>query len=206
MAKAGTGEHRRTIWLRAGIILLAVAIIGAISNHSIDGLEQRILLNVYGLTPVLQWPFLIITQLGGAWLLFGLILGLMVVHHYRLALRVFLAGSGAYICAELLKYLIARPRPGAVVAGISPREASVIGYGFPSGHTAVATAVALTLLLVLPKRLRWLPPIWIMSVALSRLYLGVHAPLDVIGGFAIGLIAAAVMQYFPRLLPSRRSR
>jgi membrane-associated phospholipid phosphatase len=54
----------------------------------------------------------------------------------------------------------------------------------------------------LPKMWRWIVPVaGIGAVAWSRMYLGLHAPLDIVGGFAIGMGVVA----FIRVLPSKVS-
>ncbi len=80
-----------------------------------------------------------------------------------------------------------RPRPAELVQTIHQRDLFVSGLGFPSGHTALATVISLVLVPFLPRKWRWLPVVWIGLVGLSRVYLGVHAPLDIVGGFALGL-------------------
>jgi len=53
----------------------------------------------------------------------------------------------------------------------------------------------LTLIGYLPRRYRWVVPSAIIGVAISRIYLGVHAPLDIIGGFAIGWFCAEIVRF-----------
>jgi membrane-associated phospholipid phosphatase len=62
------------------------------------------------------------------------------------------------------------------------------GFGFPSGHTALAFAVAAVLHPLLPPRARWV--VWLLAgaVGLARMYVGVHWPMDVVGGAALGLL------------------
>lgn len=145
-----------------------------------------------------NWPdwlkplFLAVTQLGSAWMLLIVPLAALAQRHKALAKRMLASGLVAFILMEWLKYLVDRPRPAELLSGYTPKEALVIGNGFPSGHTAIATALALTLLPYLPKKHWWLIGAWIVGVAVSRVYLGVHAPLDIFGGLAIGVLVASI--------------
>lgn len=89
---------------------------------------------------------------------------------------------GAIASYSVLKPVIGRPRPelGAVVGGDA----------FPSGHATQAAAVMLTCAFVLAGRRRS-PLVWAAAVAaalvgISRVYLGVHWPADVLAGWALG--------------------
>jgi len=69
----------------------------------------------------------------------------------------------------------------------SLRVETATGYSFPSGHTQFTTSLWTSL--AIQFRRKWIYAVGaliIMAVALSRLYLGVHTPLDVVGGFLIG--------------------
>lgn len=156
------------------------------SSKQILGWELSLFRFINELPDGLLLFFLIVTQAGSAWMLFGITLLLIYLRRSRLALRVFGTGVATFLLSELLKNIIGRPRPGLLLDATFVREHAVFDYGFPSSHTAVATAVSLVMLGVLPKRWRWVCWIWIAAVGFSRLYLGVHAPLDVVGGFAVG--------------------
>jgi undecaprenyl-diphosphatase len=65
------------------------------------------------------------------------------------------------------------------------------GLSFVSGHAIIAWGVAALLWPVLPGRWRWVPVGVATLNAVTRVYLGAHHPLDVIGGGAIGVVIAA---------------
>lgn len=136
-----------------------------------------------------------VTSLGGYTLLTLLTLGvtgyLMLRRRWHTALLLLVAaGGGAAVC-EGLKGVFARPRPAVV-----PHLVEVTNASFPSGHAATATAVYLTLAVMLArtvthKVVRAYLVLWALFLAgivgISRVYLGVHYPTDVLAGWALGL-------------------
>jgi undecaprenyl-diphosphatase len=76
---------------------------------------------------------------------------------------------------------------------------------FPSGHTATAFAAATMLTLLFP---RGAPAFYVLAsaIAYSRLYLGVHFPLDVVGGIVIGVATALLLLAASRRRSSRWPR
>lgn len=151
--------------------------------------EEHLLSLIYGMPDEFRLMFLVLTLLGSSWIMAIVLIALLIKERFDVALRVILSGFGAIFITALAKEFIGRPRPG-LLTDIFQRELFVFGYGYPSGHTALATSIALILGAYIPESRKAVVPIWIGVVAVSRLYLGVHAPLDIIGGFVIGLIVA----------------
>ena len=91
---------------------------------------------------------------------------------------------------DVVKEIIERPRPAVLPFGAIVRDHAT-GYGFPSGHTTLAFAFATVLHPLLPRRVRWIPWAVATAVGLARMYVGVHWPMDVIGGAALGIAVGA---------------
>jgi membrane-associated phospholipid phosphatase len=110
-------------------------------------------------------------------------------------LRLLLTATLAYQLSGFAKDIWGRARPTEILANVLNLDYVVRGPGFPSGHMALATAMALTVGLYLPRKYQWIVPVWIIGVGLSRMYLGIHAPLDIAGGFAIGWLSYALFRH-----------
>lgn len=99
----------------------------------------------------------------------------------------------------ILKLWVARPRPFLTYTDLTPMIPPPTDFSFPSGHTSCAFAVAFVLYEYLPKRYS-IPILAVAAfIGLSRLYLGVHYPSDVLAGvligFAVAKIAVRLIQY-----------
>jgi len=106
----------------------------------------------------------------------------------------------AQIADQVIKPIAGRARPftasSVVVIGDRPHDSS-----FPSGHASTAFAGAFMLSGAVPEaRIAW----WALAtlIGYSRIYLGVHFPLDIVGGALCGLACAWLVSF---LLRSRRS-
>lgn len=93
----------------------------------------------------------------------------------------------------VLKGLVARPRPFVVNELIEPLVGGVSPYrSFPSGHSGGSFAAMFALYKWVPKKIGIPALILAAMVALSRLYVGVHYPTDIIGGCIIGFICSVL--------------
>lgn len=97
---------------------------------------------------------------------------------------------GALITNVALKNIIARIRPYEVVEGLKLLIEPQSDFSFPSGHTCASIGAALAMYPFLERK--WGIPLVILAVliSLSRLYVGVHYPTDVLGGAVVGAFAA----------------
>jgi membrane-associated phospholipid phosphatase len=108
------------------------------------------------------------------------------------AAGVALAGGSVWAGAKVLKRLVRRGRPAQHLDCVSIRGADPTGLGFPSGHAAVATALAAVGSRVLQRRGRRLAWAAAVVVGAGRQYVGAHLPLDVVGGTTMGMVAGSL--------------
>lgn len=152
-------------------------------------------------TAVYNWPdflhpvFFAVTQLGSVHALAILLLGFLLAKRYHIVLKLLMTAALAYLVTGLAKDMWGRVRPHEFLLNVVNLDYVVRGPGYPSGHMALATAMALVVGYHLPRAHRWILVILLAAVGLSRMYLGIHAPLDIIGGFAIGWAAYALVRH-----------
>lgn len=119
-----------------------------------------------------------------------LAIAVLAQRHWTSALFVAIAFVGSLVLNDALKSLYQRPRPTWDWAQIPPE------YSFPSGHTMNATvlyiAIAGVVWLLWGRRAGMtalaIAVLVVLAVGLSRIYLGVHWPTDVIGGYLAGIL------------------
>ena len=93
----------------------------------------------------------------------------------------------------LLKNLVARIRPYETVEGLSRIIEAQVDLSFPSGHAGSSFAAAAAIYLSCPRRIGIPALVLAALISLSRLYVGVHYPTDVICGALIGTAVAIVI-------------
>ena len=116
------------------------------------------------------------------------------------------AAGAAWALANVAKVIADRPRPYQVMAGAVLRQHPAHGTSFPSSHTAVALAVVIALVPFLGRPLAAAGIAYAGLVGWSRVYLGVHYPLDVLAGAGIGMAVAGVILLALQALLRRAGR
>ena len=112
----------------------------------------------------------------------------------ELAARLLVSGTATWALSKLVKQMVRRPRPASLLPGTRCRGREAAGLGYLSGHAGVAVALGAAALPRLGPAGRALALSVIPVVGLTRVYVGAHLPLDVVGGAALGLAVEAAVR------------
>ncbi|OCJ04518.1 acid phosphatase [Rhizobium sp. AC27/96] len=186
----------------SGGILLFVYLTGEVIEGSTKGFDEAILL-------ALRQPNELSTPIGPGWLthavkditslggttvltLMTVLVTIYLLLDRRRAIAIFVLASvlGGWALSTMLKLGVARPRPDIV-----PHLVEVNDLSFPSGHAMVSAVTYLTLAALISGTRRYRSTrlfivavgiLLTLMIGMSRLYLGVHYPTDVLGGWCAG--------------------
>jgi undecaprenyl-diphosphatase len=178
-----------------GSAMLAGSWVVVAVTHGVPGWEQEFFEWVNdgpdALWPVVWGPM----QLGSlAGSLVVVVVTFVVTRQRRLTLAALIASQAAWWSAKVIKGIVGRGRPGALLAHVKLRE-HASGIGYVSGHAAVAFALAAVLAPSVPRA--WRPVAFAVAsgVALARLYSGAHLPLDAVGGAGLGVLSGTLVRW-----------
>ena len=195
--------------------LLALVTFGVITNELLYEKEEGVDLMIFGffskhiISPGVTAYMYAITQFSSAPFVKVaypfLMLALLMTRHRRHAIFTLAACAGGLVLIYVMKLFFARPRP---LNPVLYREES---FSFPSGHATFGfifygTMAYFIWLTDLPKVWKYIFMAFLillsLAIGFSRIYLRVHYPSDVLGGFALGYSWLFLMIYiFRRWLP-----
>jgi membrane-associated phospholipid phosphatase len=163
-------------------------------------LDQRITLSLYGFARgnkvlsrfigsfcrLSSLIFAVIYGLGGAWL---------ILHDMHALFSYLAAPAAALLLSVLLRRLVKRPRPFAVL-GIKRPDNRKDSFSCPSNHSASAAVIALAVMRIHPG-FGACALVLALLTGSSRVFIGAHYPADVLAGY---LLAGAVVYVQSRIL------
>ncbi|MFC0006414.1 flippase-like domain-containing protein [Micromonospora siamensis] len=187
----------------ASLLSLAVSggLLAALSlwaRHRPPGPAERDLFRLLNQLPAAFTPALVaVMSLGSYPAVLVAAATATAARRFRLARDLLLAGNLGYWSAVLIRSVVARRRPAGYLPDVRLPAHVPDGYGYPSGHVAVVTALGLVLAPTLPRRWRW--PVWVAvaAVGLARIHVGAHLPVDVLGGALVGWFSAGLTRLLP---------
>lgn len=189
-------ERRWQLLLLFLLVLLPLYTFGELAEEVLEresfGFDEPIQLFVHNLSsPTLDSFMLLMSRLGYQWIVLPLdvavLLFLVIRRHKHDALFFGLAVGGGALLNVGAKLLFGRARPELWLS-IAPE----FDFSFPSGH-AMGSMTLVAALVVLLWATRWRYPVllvgalFVVLVGLSRIYLGVHYPSDILAGWAAAL-------------------
>jgi membrane-associated phospholipid phosphatase len=181
------------IWLAAGVVVLVLCAL-PVRVDRVEPLEADAFRLINDL-PSLPFPVVWVPmQLGNFLVVPAAVLAALAFRRWRLAGGLALAGAGVYVLAKVVKRFVERGRPRGLVEDVVVRGAEPHGLGFVSGHIAVVTSLAFVAWPWLPRWGRWAAGAAVVAVFLTRMYVGAHLPLDMVGGAALGLAVGALVR------------
>ncbi len=177
-------------------LFVALALVGR--GFDVEGFDRSVTDGVHGLFGAdARGTMRILTYLGGTQVALPLTalvaLGLARLRDRPAMVGLIVAYAATQAIVTLVKLLVGRDRPAGSLEQVG-------GYAFPSGHSATAVALYGALALIVARR--WGPRGRVAAIAgavllaaivgVTRVYLGVHYPTDVLGGWLLGATVLAV--------------
>lgn len=183
-------------------------------NSVFAGFDESIMVLVHKLytmgggffTPVME--FISFLGKGGACLIAAAVILMFFKKTRRFGTAMLLGlAIGALFTNLWLKVVIARPRPYTQVGTVFEQIWITMGQhmesdmSFPSGHTTAAFGAMVPLFILGRKNISWLALVFAVLMGISRIYLGVHYPSDVLGGIIVGSVAGCLGTLIATKLP-----
>lgn len=184
----------------ATLVFIGVAV--GVQTGYLDGFDDTVRYRVYSMRSdklTVFWKF--ITHSGDRYvvILLGIILLLIKSLREKYGVKFAIATLSSTALYQIMKYIFQRPRPDLALRLIEQG-----GYSFPSGHSMnclVSYGILIYLLLRycenrrLAKLLSFGLGLLTILIGFSRVYVGVHYPTDIIGGWSLGIAVLVAMIY-----------
>ena len=186
-------------WQLFGAVVVFVACAAVASTGDVPGWERAVFHGINGLPDVLDRPMWLFQLVGLLLVPLAVAVVAAVFRRWRLAIcLVVFIPLKLLVEKHVVKKLVERQRPGTSICDGNLecgefRDVPTQGLSFVSGHTIISFGVATLLAPYLTRRWQIVAYVVATLNSIARVYLGAHNPLDVVGGAAIGVAIASVL-------------
>jgi membrane-associated phospholipid phosphatase len=160
--------------------------------HTVSSAEERVFRFFNNGPDSAHIPVWAVMQAGSYAAVYVVTAALLLADEDREAGVAFVAGTIAWMGVKELKRFIGRGRPHAHLDDVHVRGQAQNGLGFPSGHSALSLSLAIIATHHASPGLQFAAISIALFTGCARMYVGAHLPLDIAGGFAIGIIIGEV--------------
>jgi len=197
-----TAPQQGVRWGYAALLAFGIVVLAACSamaaGKKMTGWEHTLFVKING-ADLPEWVTNQVAKplSNAVWGILGLAIVMLAFRKYRLmAWQYVVAGGSAFVFEAIIEQIIGRGRPEVLTHDVILR-AHQGGAGFPSGHVSVLSAFCFTMWAYVSWPWRIVLLALIGAEAWSRLFLGVHSPLDVIAGVGVGCVIVGALHLLP---------